>query len=198
MVDEIQPCEQRIDTTAVQLCDLIKVYQPNDLQDLLDGFQCSRNIDVQTFLRKDSLQYEASDKSRTYCIVTTQSYEDPDSALDIVGYFTIALKNVVLDNQITKSKRKKITGMFPSDDVVVYLIGQLAKNDNTANPIHGSALLEDALRKIKQIQISIGGRIAMVECDFIPKLIDFYIRSGFQHLQNDSSDHMAQLFHFLD
>lgn len=197
MEEGIKPGIEDIDITIVPLSSLIKVFKRDYIQILLDGFKCSKSEDVSAFLHRNSLPYEDSNKSRTYLITTTQSYEAPDKDLDLVGYFTIALKYVAIGKKISKTKRRKMTGLFPDDNTVVYLIGQLAKNDNTNNSVPGSMILDAAITKIRNIQGEIGGRLVLVECARIPKLISFYESNGFEYLQDDPKDNMAQLFYFL-
>ena len=62
------------------------------------------------------------------------------------------------------------------------LIAQLGKNFSieASNHITGDELLKMACDEIKKIQSTIGGKVAYLECENTPKLIDFYEENGFR------------------
>lgn len=186
--------------SLVRLNELIETYQPEFLKSLLTSFHCERNKDVEEFLHADAIVFERAGKSRTYLVVTTTSLKDNTSpALDIIGYFTLALTELQLGDSISKTRRKKLHGLFqPDSDLVVgYLIGQLAKCDLYQKRIAGNLLIEIALDIIREAQLRVGGRFVIVECVPEEKLLLFYQTNGFIFLQNDPTDEMAQLAYFL-
>jgi hypothetical protein len=181
----------------VRLSELIARGDDNYLGTLLGSFRCSKNNDVQTFLRKKAVHVERMKKGCTYLVVSVPSDADTNSTLDVVGYFTIALRYIEIGEGVSKNKRQKINGSSVSDDgtliVVGYLIGQLAKNDNTTNSVPGTLILDVALDQIKQVQANVGGRFVLVECEHVPKLISFYENNGFKYLQDNPNGNLAQL-----
>jgi hypothetical protein len=94
---------------------------------------------------------------------------------------------------------KKFTG-FPADtdkeEIAVYLIGQLAKNDKYANQISGKDLLDSAFLKIRKSQDIAGGRCTMVESKNLSKLEDFYIENGFSKVREDT-DFLLQFMRII-
>ena len=61
------------------------------------------------------------------------------------------------------------------------MIDQLGKNYAFGNDtlISGDELLGLALDKIRLIQNESGGRYTYLECEDVPKLINFYVKNGF-------------------
>ena len=58
---------------------------------------CSRDEDVQDFLRRNAIRYEKKSRARTYLLM------DAD-VLNVLGYFTIALHNLIIDTEnVSKS-----------------------------------------------------------------------------------------------
>ena len=197
-MDTAQPASESSDITIIRLGDLIDEFAENEVQDLLASFQCSKNNDVQSFLHKTARLIEESDKGRTYLVVTTSSYENLDAPLEIVGYFTIALKYLTFSPGISNSIKKKLNGLSSGvEGVAGYLIGQLGRNDNAPVHVAGSILLDTALDQIRIAQDIIGGRFVIVECEQNSKLISFYETNNFIRISNDSRDNMAQLYYLL-
>lgn len=185
--------------TLVRLNDLLETYPTDSLTALLTSFRCERNGDVESFLHSAAIVFEHAGKSRTYLVVTTASLEDTSPTLEITGYFTLALTHMHLGADISKTRRKKLHGLFqPDNDIVVgYIIGQLAKNDAYQQNLAGSLLVELALNTIREAQQKVGGRFVVVECVQEEKLLAFYQTNGFVFLQADPIDAMAQLAYFL-
>jgi len=183
--------------TIVQLSDLIEAYGDDQvLQGELANFTCSRNADVESFLHQHALRFEKAHKSRTYLAVNETTLESESTDLEIIGYFTLSLKHLNLGEAISKSRRKELHGLFvPLGNVVVgYLIGQLAKNDLYRGAAIGDQLLDAALGILRdQAQRAVGGRFVIIECAQQEKLLQFYQRNGFNLLQVDIEDEMAQL-----
>ena len=75
------------------------------------------------------------------------------------------------------------------------LIAQLGKNySNGYNKlILGEELLKMACDKITEVQLTVGGKVAYLECEDKPKLTEFYSRNGFvdfgkRELERDETD----------
>jgi len=183
----------------IQLSDLLEMYDDSVLVHELGKFQCTKNADVEHFLHENSLTFEKAAKSRTYLAVTTTTLQVEEVTLEITGYFTLALKHLTLDEEISRSKLRKVNGLFiPDNNVVVgFLIGQLGKSDQFKDQISGKQLLDAAQIVIRNTRRLIGGRFIIVECIPKTKLIEFYHDYGFELIQYDQLDGMAQLVYFL-
>jgi len=185
--------------TILHLNDLLTVTDLKTLNIELVKFQCIRNLDVQNFLHNQAINFEQAGKSRSYLIVTNESLQLQSSGIDIAGYFTLALKHLLIGDDISKSKQKKLNGLFlPVSNVVVgYLIGQLAKNDHFQSHITGRQLIRYALDMIQNARHYVGGRFVIVECALEEKLLSFYTENGFEIFSTIPHERMAQLVYFL-
>jgi hypothetical protein len=54
--------------------------------------------------------------------------------------------------------------------------------------ISGDDLLALACKKIRDTQMILGGKMAFLECEDKPKLLDFYSRNGFYRFGNRNLD----------
>jgi predicted GNAT family N-acyltransferase len=104
-----------------------------------------------------------------------------------------------LAEDIPKNQRRKLDGLSKNaDSLNVYLIGQLAKNDNYKDQVTGAELLNYAIPLIKNCMKIIGGRVVLVECKNQEKLVDFYKKQDFTKLQEtEDTKNMIQLVQTL-
>jgi hypothetical protein len=182
----------------VSLSDLIDEYSPSALVAMLSTFRCRRNNDVQSFLHTDAIRFEQANKSRTYLAIARAPLPDQAAYPVILGYFTLALKYIQLNSNISRTQCKKLNGIFyPVGNIVVgYLLGQLGKDDGCSQRI-GQQLLGAAMRFLRDAQHAVGGRFVLVECQKDAKLVAYYREYGFVELQMDSTDRMIQLVAIL-
>jgi len=160
------------------------------LKNIISNFYCSQNQDIENFLKKGSRGYNSTavmleDKgiTRTYFVSTEEIFKEKK---EILGFFSLTLKNINFTNNVSRSQVKKIDGISPTrDSTIVYLIAQLSKNDLHSNKISGEELLDLAINTLKKSQKIVGGRTIMVECEDIPKLVKFYQENGFRFLQKN-------------
>ena len=150
---------------------------------ILSEFSCPMNQDVEYFLKKKAIEFEKHRWSATQLIYT--SYKN---APVLIGYYSLANKTLVIDNQqISKSLRKRITSFSTYDPKIkrrfisAPLIGQLGKNFSRGynKLVTGDELLRMALDDVETIQMLLGGKIVYLECEDKPCLVDFYSRNGF-------------------
>ena len=159
------------------------------MEDAVSNFSCEKNLDVENFLREDAINREKRDLTRTYLIIDQNKFES-DNEINIVAYFSIALKTLIIPQTLSNSKIKKIDG-FSKDakDSIVYLIGQLARNDGyNTEAITGAEILARALNIISDIKDKIGGKVVLVECEDQKKVIDFYLENDFERLPEHSEN----------
>jgi hypothetical protein len=161
------------------------------VEDAVSNFSCEKNLDVENFLREDAINREKRDLTRTYLIIDQNKFES-DNEINIVAYFSIALKTLIIPQTLSNSKIKKIDG-FSKDakDSIVYLIGQLARNDGyNTEAITGAEILARALNIISDIKDKIGGKVVLVECEDQKKVIDFYLENDFERLPEHSENEL--------
>ncbi|MCL1867260.1 MAG: hypothetical protein FWF82_07620 [Oscillospiraceae bacterium] len=142
-------------------------------------------------MKNKAFDFDKRHKSRTYLIVDDECVLKGE--VTIFGYFTLTIKTLELDETLSKSTIKKIDGF--SKDVLAteaILLGQLGKNQEYQNELEGQLILHYALDTVYDIHNLAGGRIVFLECNENPKLIDFYSRNGFEHLQK-SGDYLQMI-----
>jgi len=168
------------------------------LTNFLKTFKCVLNNDVENFLHNISIRNEKEHKSRTYLLV--------NDLWDIIAYFSIAIKPIILDenkHKITNTTRKRMKAQMVKKSennhevITTFLIGQIARNDLFCkNDISLKEILDQVFYKINEVMRMIGGHIILVEVDNNEKLIDLYKKFGFQLLNDGSEDELTQLMKF--
>ena len=184
---------------------LLDVLNDDDLgedavKEILSSFVCPHNADVERFIRSSAVPYARQGIAATYIVMTT--YEKKRV---LIGYYTLASKTLSIHDDAISGGRwrqriKKYAQYDPQTETYTMstpLIGQLGKNyaNGYDKLITGDELLELAIRKVREIQHSIGGRLVYLECEDNDKLIDFYEQNGFvdfgkRLLDRDETDAM--------
>jgi hypothetical protein len=108
----------------------------------------------------------------------------------LLGYFTLALNIFHFDDlALSKSQIKKFTGFAQfreKKEIAVYLIGQLAKNQEYTDLLNGKDLIDSALAEIRKSQEIVGGRCVLVESKIFPQLVKFYTGNSFNLIREDT------------
>ena len=177
-----------------------------DLVQILSEFSCEKNPDVEKFLKQSSIEFAKKNQSVTYIVLSVEDGE-------LLGYFTIALKPLVVRGEtVSNTVKKKLLRISELNKetqtytMLAYLIAQLGKNfSNGANErITGAELLEAAWKKIEEIQYQAGGVVAFLETSNNAKLLSFYNDNRFtqfdtrQTISVDQEEHeLVQLLRLL-
>ena len=147
-----------------------------ELKELLSEFSCSKNSDVERFLKKQAIEFTKKNQSVTYLVFHSQ-----DASL--VGYFTLAIKPICVSaEKFSNTTKRKIARVSELDEengtytLSAYLIAQLGKNfkDGANEKITGEQLLHAAVDTIKELQYMAGGMVIFLEAEDKEKLIHFY------------------------
>lgn len=178
----------------------------NRLFQVLSGFSCPKNLDVERFLKKSAIEFTKKNQSVTYLVFDIGSME-------LVGYFTIALKPLTVRGEtVSNTVKKKLMRVSELDEqsqtytMSAYLIAQLGKNfaNGADKRITGEELLEAAWNKVEEIQYQAGGVVTFLEANNEDKLLDFYKDNRFQKfdtrqtLPNNEEPHeLVQLLRLL-
>lgn len=157
------------------------------LKDLLSGFYCPFQNDVEDFLHSKAIEFERQGTAATHLVLT--SYQE---SLVLVGYFTLASKYVHVDiknnrNRLSSKLKQRLKrfGIYDADlkkqIIPMPLIGQLGKNyaNGYDQLIGGDELLKIACDTVKESQALVGGRTVYLECEDTPRLVQFYEENGF-------------------
>lgn len=134
--------------TLVPLKDLLSVKEEK-LFDILKTFECEKNQ-------------------------TTRTYLFLDENINLIAYFTIALKVLDTSRIFSKSLVKKLDGIDKNRQTIpCYLIAQLGKHSNCEYKI-GQFLLDYAIETIKKSVEITGGRFILLDSVNEQEVIDFY------------------------
>lgn len=180
--------------------------------ELLSQFSCPLNKDVESFLKRKAILFQRQGIANTFLVYA--SYQGTNV---LVGYFSLANKHIrVSKKSLSSSLRTRIKKFATYDkDLDEYgltasLIGQLGKNfaNGYNNLITGDELMFLALKMVRMGQMILSGKIVYLECEDIPKLIDFYKDHGFvcfgtRDLERDERDdiktkYLVQMLKYFD
>ena len=152
------------------------------LLQVLSGFSCPKNPDVERFLKKSSIEFTKKNQSVTYLVFDV-------SSMELVGYFTIALKPLTVRGEtVSNTVKKKLMRVSELDEqsqtytMSAYLIAQLGKNfkNGAEKKITGEELLELAWDIIEKMQYMGGGMVTFLEAENSERLLSFYQANRFQ------------------
>lgn len=158
----------------------------------LSSFKCSKDYDIESFIRNNAIKYSDRNICYSYLIVNKSAF-DNDLSIDILAYFTLSFKTVFLDKeQVKNSDRNRITNGFSSrSSEPVVLIGQLGKNEGAA--INLSMILNYALDIIYGAVEYIPCNSVLVECSTALHEKGLYSNQGFRYLTKEGDLHQYYL-----
>ncbi|MCM1539563.1 MAG: GNAT family acetyltransferase, partial [bacterium] len=176
------------------------------LHELLSGFSCPKNPDVERFLKNSAVEFAKKSQSVTYLVFSAESKE-------LLGYFTLALKPLTIRGKTvsntTKRKLLRISELDENSDtynMAAYLIAQLGKNytDGANTRIAGKELVELAWTVIEDAQYMLGGIVVFLEAENEEKLLSFYRNNRFSQFDTrqtasdtDEPHELVQLLRLL-
>ena len=156
------------------------------VKELLASFKCSYDSDIENFLHNRAIDFEKSAKARTYLLC--------DDGMKILAYFALSLKVLILPEEMSVRGRKEYDGFSgkihgqPVREIPCYLIGQLARDDNTdRSSLPGSVIINSAMSIITASFNGVGGRWVIIECHNAKQLTDFYERNAFKFIMDRPS-----------
>jgi len=173
---------RRSDLILVSLQEVIKYTEPELLGHMIEEFSCSRDPDVERFLKKNAIFFEHQGLSRTYLYVSLE--EDRPR---IAGYFSVAI-TVTSFVQITRSRKSKVLGFKPGRDAKDHfggiLIAQLARGDGFSTvELDGKGMIQNAEEVIEKGRYYLGGKIVYLDCKEL--LLSFYQSHGYRPIVDE-------------
>lgn len=160
-----------------------KILGVEQLQQVLSEFLCSKNTDVERFLKEQSIDFTKKNQSVTYLVFSNDDAE-------LIGYFTLTIKPISINvDAFSNTLKRKIARVSELDEssgtytLSAYLIAQLGKNyaNNAYKRITGDQLLQAAVETIKELQYMVGGMVVFLEAEDNEKLMHFYEdKNGFK------------------
>ena len=176
------------------------------LLELLSGFSCPKNPDVERFLKKSAIEFTKKNQSVTYLVVSAEDVR-------LLGYFTLALNPLTVRGEtVSNTVKRKLLRISELDEksdtytMSAYLVAQLGKNfsESEGKDITGEELLKLAWDKIKEIQYLGGGMVTFLEAENEEKLLSFYRDNRFSQFDTrqtvsdiDESHELVQLLRLL-
>ena len=176
------------------------------LFELLSGFSCPKNPDVERFLKKSAIEFTKKNQSVTYLVVSAEDVR-------LLGYFTLALKPLTVRGEtVSNTVKRKLLRISELDEksdtytMSAYLVAQLGKNfsESEGKDITGEELLKLAWDKIKEIQYLGGGMVTFLEAENEEKLLAFYRGNRFSQFDTrqtasdkNESHELVQLLRLL-
>lgn len=171
---------------------LLEEFGEEKTEEILSTFRCEKDFDIEEFLTKSTkaIALEKANMAKTY-LVYDRDYAEEKGQLLLLGYFTLAVKIFMFNENLSKEKRKKLLGMSSSATAYVpgYLIGQLAKNSDAMQrsneKINLHELLKAAIQRIVAAQQYVGGRFVFLDCKKANKKVhERYLQEGFVDYQD--------------
>ena len=169
------------------------------LLELLSGFSCPKNPDVERFLKKSAIEFTKKNQSVTYLVVSAEDVR-------LLGYFTLALKPLTVRGEtVSNTVKRKLLRISELDEksdtytMSAYLVAQLGKNfsESEGKDITGEELLKLAWDKIKEIQYLGGGMVTFLEAENEEKLLAFYRGNRFSQFDTRQTASDANESHEL-
>lgn len=165
----------------------------------------SPNKDVECFLKTKALQATKLNTATTYLVYIERSAIE----IDLVGYFSLAIKMLTLKkSSLSKSSQRIISRFSYYDDdsesykIPAILVAQFGKNFSESSvSISGSDLMAITLHQVKNALSFLSGKTVFLESEKKEKLIDFYTENGFTVLDNEvlskNKKELMQLYKLL-
>lgn len=167
---------------------LIEELSVEEVQEALQEFRCSKNLDLQGFLRNEAISRDLIHLSKTFLC-----FEELNQRKELVAYFSLAVKPFKIKGTSDEIKEKLTYGNIISPHYIpVYLIGQLGKDDRVTRKI-GDELLKKVFSVIIGVRENVGGTGVLVECE--PPLRNYYELHGFTYVKTDRG--LDQLIQFI-
>lgn len=193
----------------ILLSDMLKELGEDQTKEILSSFSCSRNRDVQEFIRQKAIPYCKQGISATHLV-----FADYKEKKVLAGYYTISMSKQIRVKRaaLNRTTRDRLKRFGRYDDisrcyiVPMPLIGQLSKNDPYARAITGDELLGMAIKTVSKIQLLGGGRFVYLECEDKIRLLEFYKRNGFidfdkrelEHDEEIPGHYLVQMLRYID
>jgi len=171
----------------VSLGDLMEQRSGQMVDEILLGFSCSKDEDVQRYIRKTAVKHELAQISRTYLIFDTEPTER------LVAYITLAVRCLnVGDERLNEDLSERMN--FNNGTAQSYLIGQLGKVDGYGKNI-GDYAMVFASGIIRRANLLVGCRTIRLDCK--DALVGYYEKKGFDLLSRDAKKGLNRMVKIL-
>ena len=148
-----------MDYAVVNILDYIELIGEESVVDVLSGFSCPKNKEIENFVRNNAVEFAKRKMSITYLLL--------DEYSRVLAIFAITHKAVQIWGKNEKTDEYALSA---------FLIGQFGKNyQHKDAPVpDGGKMMEAVLTILKHVQREIGGGVVYLECEEKPELLNFY------------------------
>lgn len=84
------------------------------VQEVISTFVCSKDRDIENFLKEKAVEFEKMSKSRTYFVVYEEALES--GSFNILGHFSIELQVLKVPEELSNRKVKNLDGFSAKRD----------------------------------------------------------------------------------
>lgn len=144
-------------------------------QSLIDSFRCEKNAEIERFLHTNAIDFARKRQAITYFIL--------DESRKLLAYFALTHKAVKIDvSRLSKTVCRGLDRHAEKDpdgdgyNASAFLIAQFGKNSAYRGEValSGNELMARSFKSLKAAQHLVGGGIVYLECEDVPKLLEFY------------------------
>ena len=161
---------------VINILDMIESVGEDATKLILSEFSCSRNKEIERFVRQNAVEFAKKKMSVTYLVY--------DENVSLAAIFTLAHKALeISDAGLSETVRKKLRRFSNLDkskdsyNVSAFLIGQFGKNDNYSGEVlNGVNLMDFTFGVLLKVQHDIGSSIVYLDCEENEKLLNFYTK----------------------
>ncbi|AAP76874.1 hypothetical protein [Helicobacter hepaticus] len=173
--------------SIIQLTDILKYDNEAQLSQALCAFSCSKNKELETFIREKAIQLEKQHHTRTYLILKGNT---------IQAFFALAV-NLLETSTLSKTLIKKLSSNHNANTQYIpcFIIGQLGKSDDSV--IKGDEIMEIALSILLEIHNYLGTRFVLLDAVNVLKVIEFYERHKFVRLPASNDDKQIKMIRYF-
>lgn len=160
---------------TINILDMIEAIGEESVNLILSDFSCPKNVEIETFIRKNAIEFAKRKMSVTHLVVDEQGR--------LIAIFSLTHKAVKIQEAVLSSTLKKKIKRYAQLDeetgsymVSAFLIAQFGKNyeEETENLLSGNSLMDNAMDILTTVQRDIGGGVVYLECEDKPQLLSFY------------------------
>lgn len=164
--------------SIVNILDFIATAGIEFVQNFLQSFSCSKNPEIEDFIRNKAVDFALKKISVTYLLV--------DDERNILAYFSLTHKVVEIGTEnlsnTTKKRLEKFSTLNSSRSCFsasAFLIAQFGKNFTAGlnESISGIQLMDYVFSILTKAQHLVGGGLVFLECEEKSELLDFYTNS---------------------
>ena len=163
--------------SCFSLNELLKIYNESEIYNYLNSFVCTKNQEIELFLKNNFLDFNKKHQAMTYLLF--------DNNKKVVAYFALSVKPISIKcERLSNNELKKLLRITEVDiddnslNPSAYLIAQIGKMDNSNIDI--DKIFRFVNYYINEAQDICGGVVEFLESENNEKLVSLYQRRGFK------------------